>query len=117
VILTGSGFEPGASIIISYHSSPTVVGKATANQEGEFSATVPVPEKSPGGTHHFEAVGVGRSGALIQQIATVKIVGVATSSSQLQLVVLTAAAFLIPAAAWCVLVGLGWWRRRQVARV
>jgi hypothetical protein len=115
VTLTGSGFRPGAIITITYRSRPVVVGKALANQDGEFSATVPVPEKSPGGTHHFEAAGEGRDGTLIQQISSVKIVGVASNSGDLQRVVLTAAAFLIPAAAWFVLVGLGWWRRRQIA--
>jgi hypothetical protein len=31
--------------------------------------------------------------------------------------VLTGAAFLIPAATWGVLVGLGWWRRRSAVHV
>jgi hypothetical protein len=93
-----------------------VVGKASANAAGNFSATVAVPESSSGGTHHFEAAGLGTSGS-ITQVATVTVVGVPGPSSMLQRVVLTAAAFLIPAATWGVLVGLGWWRRRSAVRV
>jgi hypothetical protein len=116
VILTGSGFAPGAQITITFHSRSTVVGRVLANPVGDFSATVAVPENSPGGTHHFEAVGLGRSGA-ITQVATVTVVGVPGTSSALQRVVLTGAAFFIPAATWAVLVGMGWWRRRSRARV
>jgi hypothetical protein len=92
------------------------VGRAFANSAGDFSATVAVPENSPGGTHHFEAEGPGRSEALTQ-VATVTVVGVPGPSAALQRVVLTGAAFLIPAATWGVLVGLGWWRRRSAVRV
>jgi hypothetical protein len=116
VTLTGSGFRPGATITITFHSRFTVVGRAFANKAGDFSATVAVPESSPGGTHHFEAAGLGPSGA-ISQVATITVVGVPGTSSTLQRVVLTGAAFLIPAATWCVLVGLGWWRRRSAGRV
>jgi hypothetical protein len=93
-----------------------VVGRVFANGAGDFSATVAVPESSPGGTHHFEAAGLGTSGS-ITQVATVTVVGVPGTSSTLQRAVLTAAAFLIPAATWAVLVGLGWWRRRSGVRV
>jgi hypothetical protein len=116
VTLTGSGFDPGTRITITFHSRSTVVGRALANSAGDFSATVAVPESSPGGTHHFEADGLGRSGA-ITQVATVTVVGVPGTSSAVQRMVLTGAAFLIPAATWGVLVGLGWWRRRSAVRV
>jgi hypothetical protein len=116
VTLTGSGFKPGAQVTITFHSRSMVVGRVFANGAGDFSATVAVPESSPGGTHHFEAAGLGTSGS-ITQVATVTVVGVPGMSSTLQRVVLTAAAFLIPAATWAVLVGLGWWRRRSGVRV
>jgi hypothetical protein len=116
VTLTGSGFKPDAEITITFHSRSMVVGRASANAAGDFSATVAVPESSPGGTHHFEAAGLGTSGS-ITQVATVTVVGVPTSSSTLQRVVLTGAAFLIPAVTWGVLVGVGWWRRRSTVRL
>jgi hypothetical protein len=115
VTLQGSGFLPDTSITISFHSTTTVVGHAVADHHGDFAATVAVPETSLGGIHHFVAVGIGPSGQLTRQMATVKVVGVPDTSA-LQRAALTGAAFAIPAATWCVLVGMGRWRRRR-ARV
>ena len=62
VTLTGAGFAAGASITISFHSSPVVVGKAVADRLGAFSATVAVPDSASAGTHRFEAAGRGPTG-------------------------------------------------------
>jgi hypothetical protein len=112
VTLQGGGFRPGASITITFHSSSTVVGRSRADQAGRFKATVEVPQTAPGGVHHFEADGLGPSGVMTEQVATVSVVGIPGISSVLQRVVLTATAFLIPIVTWFVLVGSRRWRRR-----
>ena len=57
VTLSGSGFAPGAHIVISFHSSPVVVGSTTADDAGDFAVSVAVPGTASGGQHHFEAQG------------------------------------------------------------
>ena len=118
VTLSGTGFRAGATVTISFHSTPTVVGRAVANRQGSFSATVAVPDAAKGGTHHFEAAGLGSTGRIAELTATVNVVGVpgvSGRSTTLQLVVLTAAALAIPGGTWFGLVAAGRVRRRRTA--
>jgi Galactose oxidase, central domain len=118
VTLSGAGFRDGATITISFHSTPTVVGRAVANSRGFFSATVAVPASAKGGTHHFEAAGLGSTGQTAELTATVDVVGVPVvngRSSTVQLVVLTAAALVIPGGTWFGLGAAGRLRRRRAA--
>lgn len=113
VTLTGAGFRPGSSITILFHSTLTFVGRATAGTDGQFSATVPVPESASGGLHHFEATGRTSSGQDAELVTAVEIVGVPSASpTALQTGVLVALALLLPAGTWGVLAAAGWWRRR-----
>ena len=117
VTLAGAGFRPGSTIVITFHSTPVVVGRAVANAKGGFSATVAVPEAAAGGGHHFEAVGVGRTGSITELTSTIEVVGVpepGSRPSSLQRWVLLVAALAIPVGTWCFLIGAGWWRRRHL---
>jgi hypothetical protein len=114
VTLTGGGFAADASIIISFHSTPTFVGHTNATRKGEFSVTVVVPESAAGGLHHFVATGETSSGHQAELITAVEIVGVPLSRpTAVQTVVLLGLAILLPAGTWCALAAAGWWRRRQ----
>jgi hypothetical protein len=117
VKLEGDGFQPGTAIVITFHSSPTLVGRAVADSKGAFTATVGVPTSAAGGTHHFDAAGLNRAGQIADLVATVDVIGVPATgaSTATQRAVLTAIAFSIPAATWGGLVAVGWWRRRGAA--
>jgi len=115
VTLSGAGFSPGATITITFHSKPTVVGRSIANGDGGFSATVAIPQSAASGIHHFEAGGQGPTGQMTELIATVEVVGALSKpATTVQKAVLLAAALLIPIGTWCFLVTAGWWRRRGV---
>jgi hypothetical protein len=62
VTLSGGGFAPRATVVITFHSTPIVVGAAVADQLGHFSVTVAVPAHAPAGQHHFEASGPAPGG-------------------------------------------------------
>jgi Galactose oxidase, central domain len=116
VRLSGHGFNPGAAITITFHSTAIVVGSAVADATGDFSVTVAVPELASAGTHRFEASGRGPAGELNELIATVRVVGVphpGSSATAVQTIVLTGVALLLPLATWYFLAGAGWWRRRR----
>jgi hypothetical protein len=117
VHLVGSGFSPGTPITITFHSTPTVVGRALANRLGTFTATVAVPDSAAAGTHHFLASGTGRSGPVEEVLATVRVIGVpgvAIMTSTAQKLVLLLVALAIPVITWLGLAGWGWRRRHQV---
>jgi hypothetical protein len=63
VTLSGGGFAPRSTIVLSFHSTPIVVGAAVADQLGRFSVTVAVPAHAPPGQHHFEASGPTLAGS------------------------------------------------------
>jgi Galactose oxidase, central domain len=115
VTLSGSGFRPGSVVTITFHSAPVLIGRVLADQFGVFSATVTVPVKAPAGAHHFEASGMAAGGKPIQLLAAVTVLGSGRGSdtSLAQTIALVGAALLIPGAAWLVMSGAGWIRRRS----
>ncbi len=115
VTVSGQGFSPGAAVTVTFHSTPIVVGRAVANKEGDFSATVAIPEAAKAGIHQFDASGRGPGGEVDELIASVDVVGVPGSSaaSPVEKAVLTGLALLIPLATWFFLAGTGWWRRKR----
>jgi hypothetical protein len=115
VTLAGSGFGPGSTVTITFHSIPQVVGRATADSRGSFEATVTVPEEAAGGTHHFEASGQNSSGRVAQLVVAVKVIGVPgrSTASPGQTLVMLAIALFLPLAAWLGMGGAGWARSRR----
>jgi hypothetical protein len=50
ITLTGTGFKPATTVVITYTSGPVVLATATTDAAGTFSATVTIPH-SIGGNH------------------------------------------------------------------
>jgi hypothetical protein len=114
VILSGSGFAPGAAVTISFHSRPENLGHVTAGSNGQFVASVTVPRTAAGGTHHFEASGPAPGGRTANVIAAVQVIGVPGSGpSTSETVLLVVAALLLPAGTWVGMSGAGLVRRRR----
>jgi hypothetical protein len=113
VTLSGSGFQAGAPITITFHSAPYLVGRTVADSAGQFSATVAVPTGATPGGHHFEATGMGDSRVVITLFTPVDVIAAVTHHRALQALVLVAVAIGLPIGTWLVM-GLGW-RRRSAA--
>ncbi len=60
VELAGTGYQPGAPITIGIYSAPLLLGTATANAAGTFTATVTLPASL--GQHTVVSSGVGATG-------------------------------------------------------
>ena len=56
--VTGSGYSPGEVVQVWLHSEPVLLGDATADSAGEFSAAVTIPVDTAAGQHTIEVVGV-----------------------------------------------------------
>jgi len=115
VTLAGSGFGPGSTVTITFHSSPEVLGRVTADSRGSFEATVSVPDRAAGGAHHFEATGQNPSGRMAELVVAVDVIGVParTTASPGQTLVMVGIALLLPLAAWLAMGGAGWARARR----
>lgn len=114
VILSGSGFAPGATVNIWFHSRPEDLGHVIASSNGQFVASVTVPQTAAGGTHHFEATGPAPGGKTASVAAAVQVIGVPGSGpSTTDTVLLVVAAFVLPAGAWAGMSGTSLLRRRR----
>jgi hypothetical protein len=114
VTLSGSGFRANTPVTITFHSTPYLVGRTVANAAGVFSATVAVPTAAGPGLHHFEAAGMGVSGAMITLVTPVDVIdAVLHHRTLVETLVLVAVAVALPVGTWLVM-GIGW-RRRVVA--
>jgi hypothetical protein len=116
VTLSGSGFQAGAPVTITFHSAPYLVGRTVANSAGEFSATVAVPTGATSGGHHFEATGMGDSRVVITLFTPVDVIAAVTHHRALETLVLVAVAIGLPVGTWLVM-GLGWRRRSAAVEV
>ncbi len=58
--ITGSGFQPSESVTITLIHAPTVLGTATTDSSGSFSASVTIPSGTAPGS--YTAVSTGSSG-------------------------------------------------------
>lgn len=113
VTLSGSGFKANTPIIITFHSTPYVVGRTVANGAGDFSATVAVPTAAAAGLHHFDATGMGESGVMITLVTPVDVVdAVIHHRTLVETLVLVTVAIALPVGTWLVM-GISW-RRRDV---
>jgi hypothetical protein len=115
VRLSGTGFRPGTPIVITFHSSPEVVGRTHANSQGTFSATVAVPDRAAFGGHHFEAQGTNRAGRSTTLVAAVNVVGLGhgSTATTTEKVVMVGVAILLPLATLLALAGGSSWRKRR----
>jgi hypothetical protein len=99
VTLSGEGFAPRAHIVVSFRSSPLVVGTTTADDAGDFSVTVTVPATASRGEHHFEAQGPGPDGETQTMTAPVRVAGPGRHGSWVVPVVMILLTLLIIAGA------------------
>jgi hypothetical protein len=106
---------PHAVILITFHSTPYLVGRTVANASGSFSATVSVPEDAASGTHHFVAAGESPSGKIATLVTPVLVLPIKSGHSHaLETGVMIGLAVLMPAGTWLGLNLAG--RRRTRAR-
>lgn len=114
VTVLGSGFKPGATITITFHSRPYTVGRTVAGPHGTFSATVTVPLDATPGHHQLEASGMGPHGRLTVLLTPLMVLGSATHSSggtpAATKITMVAISVLLPIATWFF---LGAWSRRR----
>lgn len=60
--LTGSGYLRGSTVELIVYSTPTLLGTAVADGNGNFSAEVTLPKELANGKHHLVAAGVDANG-------------------------------------------------------
>ncbi len=115
VKLAGSGFAPGTTVTITFHSTPALVGRSVAGPSGAFSATVSVPRSATPGEHHFVATGVSPQGRPTTLLASVFVLAPPASKgvSLAVKLAMVGLALLIPAAAWLAMTGVNRVRRRR----
>ncbi|SDX92479.1 titin [Micromonospora pattaloongensis] len=63
ITVIGTGFAPHSTVTVTIYSTPTHLGTATADANGDFELTVTVPSDLPAGAHTLVAQGVDSSGA------------------------------------------------------
>jgi hypothetical protein len=110
VTLSGAGFAPRATIVITFHSNPIVVGAATADPLGRFSVTVAVPAHAAAGQHHFDASGPALAGGQTVLDAAVGVTVPHGRNSWVLPVVMILLTVLLAAAATVALLRVGWTR-------
>jgi hypothetical protein len=70
VEVTGTGFAPHAAVSLTLESHPMHIGRAHANRNGKFRATVTIPSRTPAGVHNIVETGRASDGStLTAQIA------------------------------------------------
>jgi hypothetical protein len=117
LMVAGSGFAPDSNVQLTFHSSPSLLGWATANNVGRFAKRVSIPAHAAAGEHHIVADGTTSSGAPTQLTTAVFVVlPHHTAISTATTLFLVGLALLIPVAAWSAMAGLGWRRRRRSAQ-
>jgi hypothetical protein len=114
VQLSGTGFQAGSLITITFHSEPALIGHTVADRNGSFTDTVDVPRSASPGQHHFVAQGLDPSGGTAELVAAVYVLAPASHKpTALQTGVMIALALIIPGGAWMAMSGSTWWRRRR----
>jgi hypothetical protein len=61
--VTGTGFAPHADVSLTLESRPIHIGRAHANRNGKFKATVTIPSRTPAGVHNIIETGRGSDGS------------------------------------------------------
>jgi hypothetical protein len=80
VTLTGSGYQPDSTVQLYVYSSPTSLGAAQVDDNGDFSQSVTLPAGLAPGAHHLVSVGYDPSGKVRYLVTAIT---VATPADQL----------------------------------
>lgn len=62
VTISGSGYEPGTTVTVTFESTPRVVGVLQADASGRFTTQVVIPVDATPGMHTIKATGMGADG-------------------------------------------------------
>jgi hypothetical protein len=64
VTISGDGYQPGSTVVITVYSTPVNLGTATVQTNGTFTATVTLPANLATGSHTLLASGIAPGGAV-----------------------------------------------------
>ncbi|WP_433379393.1 fibronectin type III domain-containing protein [Actinoplanes sp. CA-142083] len=78
ITITGSGYAPFSTVVLSLFSNPVSLGTATADVNGDISVTVSLPHGTPTGSHTLLATGLDANGDVLN-LAKAVAVTVATT--------------------------------------
>jgi hypothetical protein len=73
VTITGSGYQPYSTVVLSLFSAPESVGTTTADGNGNISVTVYLPPGTPTGSHTLLATGLDANGAVLNLAKSVAV--------------------------------------------
>ncbi|MCP3938757.1 MAG: LPXTG cell wall anchor domain-containing protein [Actinomycetia bacterium] len=65
ILLSGTGFAPGSTVVITAESDPIELASAVADATGTFSVTVRIPSTLDLGSHTLKATGEGATGGTL----------------------------------------------------
>lgn len=108
----GRGFAPGARVMLTLHSVPTLLGVTTADAGGGFSMDVSIPAATTAGVHRITATS-STSGGVVTAAAEVDVYPPGGVSSRTEMFLL-GLVVLIPVATYLAMVGYGAARRRRI---
>lgn len=90
VTVGGSGFAPGAGVVITFESDPVVLGSVRADSSGSFSTVVTIPEDAEPGRHVIRARGEAAGGGILELTSPITVAGEAARAGATALLVLVA---------------------------
>jgi lysophospholipase L1-like esterase len=72
--VTAGGYAPGTNVVMRVHSTPRILGSATADASGNIDATVALPTDTPLGSHEVVTIGFDPNGRLHRETNTIWVV-------------------------------------------
>jgi hypothetical protein len=73
--VSGSGCEANTPVVLSLDNGATPIGGATADDQGNFTATATIPSTSPAGQHSVLATCTDPNGAALVATAPLRVTG------------------------------------------
>ncbi|MFI5894098.1 fibronectin type III domain-containing protein [Actinoplanes sp. NPDC051513] len=73
ITITGSGYAPYSTVVLSLFSNPVSLGTATADANGNIAVTVSLPAGTPTGSHTLLATGLDSHGAVLNLAKSVAV--------------------------------------------
>ncbi len=80
ISVAGSGFAPGANVVITFESTPVTLATVAADAGGAFSTVVTIPSNATPGVHTIKATGAGAGGGTLVLSAQVTVGGASGGS-------------------------------------
>ncbi|MCY1145683.1 fibronectin type III domain-containing protein [Actinoplanes sp. Pm04-4] len=79
ITITGNGFEPNSTVVLSLFSNPVDLGTTVADGTGAISVTVTLPSGTPTGSHTLLATGLDENGDVVHLAKSVAVAPVVTT--------------------------------------